>query len=125
MENNKVYIAGPEVFLPNMKEIREAKLEICALHNLHGIYPIDDNPLPKLNGKNLGHYICRSNKNKIKQCFAVIANITPFRSVSADAGTIFEIGYADALNRPIFAYTNNPLFFAWRCIEEFNGEAKG
>jgi hypothetical protein len=36
----------------------------------------------------------------------MIANLTPFRGPSADDGTAFELGFFDALGRPIFAYSN-------------------
>ena len=35
-----------------------------------------------------------ANIQKIDECSAVIANITPFRDPGMDAGTAFEIGYA-------------------------------
>lgn len=123
MANEKLYLAGPEVFLLNMKEIRLAKLEICALYNFTGIFPVDDEALPATHRKNIGHYICRQNKEKISTAHGLIANITPFRSVSADVGTVYEIGYADGLQKPVFAYTNNPIYFAHRCINEFDGRA--
>ena len=44
--------------------------------------------------------------NALKQCDAVIANLTPFRGVSADIGTVYEVAYAIAIDKPVFAYTN-------------------
>ena len=122
MEKKKLYLAGPEVFLPNVFEVREEKLQICSDYGFNGIFPIDNNPLPNLSGVDLGYYICRLNKEKIKMSDAVIANITPFRSVSIDPGTAFEIGYADGLGRPVFAYTNIPELFLSRNINAFNSK---
>jgi len=46
------------------------------------------------------------NEAHIRRCGAVIANLTPFRGPSADAGTVYEIGFARALGRPVFGYAN-------------------
>ena len=37
---------------------------------------------------------------------AAIANLTPFRGVSADAGTAYEVGFMRALGKPVLAYSN-------------------
>jgi hypothetical protein len=42
----------------------------------------------------------------IREADALIANLTPFRGVSADVGTVFELGFAFALHRPVFGYSN-------------------
>ena len=45
----------------------------------------------------------------MRSCDAAVANLTPFRGVSADAGTAFEVGFMRALGRPVLGYTNTPL----------------
>src|SRR5271155_1553755 len=50
--------------------------------------------------------IYSANRHMIASADAVIANLTPFRGPSADPGTVFELGYAAALGRPIFGYSN-------------------
>ena len=44
----------------------------------------------------------------MRSCAALIANLTPFRGVSMDAGTAFEVGFMRALGRPVAGYTNAP-----------------
>jgi nucleoside 2-deoxyribosyltransferase len=44
----------------------------------------------------------------------VIANLTPFRGASADAGTLVELGWFLGRGRPIFAYSNSATPFAER-----------
>ena len=44
---------------------------------------------------------------RILRADAVIADLTPFRGPSADPGTVWEIGYAVALGKPVFAYTGD------------------
>ena len=38
----KVYLAGPDVFLPDAVEIGRQKVAICAVHGLVGLYPLDN-----------------------------------------------------------------------------------
>ena len=38
----KIYLAGPDVFLPDAIEIGRRKVEICARHGLTGLYPLDN-----------------------------------------------------------------------------------
>jgi nucleoside 2-deoxyribosyltransferase len=37
---------------------------------------------------------------------AIIANLTPFRGLHADAGTVFELGFMCERGKPAFAYSN-------------------
>lgn len=103
----KVYLAGPEVFLPNAVAIFEHKKSICAAYNVVGAAPFD-NEL-ELDATTLPHHaaeiIYQENIRLIDQCDAVVANITPFRGPHMDPGTAFEIGYAIAHNKPLACYT--------------------
>ena len=38
----KIYLAGPDVFLPDAVEIGRQKAAICAAHGLTGLYPLDN-----------------------------------------------------------------------------------
>lgn len=40
-------------------------------------------------------------------CDAVIANLTPFRGISADPGTVFEAGYMIGQGKRAFGFTLN------------------
>jgi len=103
----RVYLAGPDVFFPDPLAWAERKRAVCRAHGLIGITPFDSvvpeppswSMLPEPDR------IARRNEAHIRGCDAVIANLTPFRGASADAGTVYEVGYARALNRPVFAYT--------------------
>ncbi len=57
------------------------------------------------------------NEAHIRTSVAVIANLTPFRSPSADVGTVYEIGFARALGLPVFGYTNTAQKFTRRTID--------
>ena len=77
----KVYLAGPEVFLPNAAEIGAAKKHICAAHGLEGLFPLDQEqpPLPLIE---LGTAIYRANVRLMMSADAIIANLTPFRAAA-------------------------------------------
>ena len=45
---------------------------------------------------------------------AVIANLTPFRGPSADAGTVYELGYMAGRAKLCLGYSNEPLLYADR-----------
>ena len=51
----------------------------------------------------------------MRECDAVLANLTPFRGPSADVGTIFELGYARGLGKPVFGYSNELRPYCERC----------
>jgi nucleoside 2-deoxyribosyltransferase len=102
---HKVYLAGPEVFLPNAAEIGAAKKRICAAHGLKGLFPLDQ-PQPALPPAELGTAIYRANIGLMMQADAIIANLTPFRGAAMDAGTAFELGFCAARSMPLFGYAN-------------------
>jgi hypothetical protein len=56
----------------------------------------------------------------IRRCrfSAIIANLTPFRGPSADAGTVYELGYMAGRGRLCLGYSNDPSPYADR-VREF------
>ena len=86
--------------------VRAAALRaICVRYGLSGVSPLD--PLPDEAAAMAldPASIARRNEEHIRRCDAVIANITPFRGPGADAGTVYEIGFARALGRPVFGWS--------------------
>jgi len=103
----KIYLAGPEVFLPNAVDAGNRKKALCEKYGFKGVYPIDANiNIADLPPRAAGLKISSANENLICGCQLLIANITPFRGPSADVGTVFEIGFAHAKGLTVFAYTN-------------------
>jgi nucleoside 2-deoxyribosyltransferase len=100
-----IYLAGPEVFLPDATAIGDGKRTICARYGFVGRFPLDNiiDPAP---GQSLSAAIFMANMSMIGSCDLVIANLTPFRSISSDVGTVFELGAAFALSKPVFGYSN-------------------
>ncbi|MDC9822540.1 nucleoside 2-deoxyribosyltransferase [Devosia sp. ZB163] len=117
-----VYLAGPEVFLPNAREILDLKI---ALTREAGLVPVSPGDLehPKTDSKfELGLAISRIDEHLMNSADAIIANLTPFRGIAADTGTCFELGYVCAQGKPAFAYTNVKADHGERTRSHFNGE---
>ena len=100
----KIYLAGPDVFLPDAVEIGRRKAEVCAYHGLTGLYPLDNSIDPTAAGASLT--IFKSNEAMMESADAIIANLTPFRGPSADAGTVYELGYMAGRGKLCLAYSD-------------------
>lgn len=101
-----VYLAGPDVFLPDAVAIGIRKKELCAAYGFEGLFPFD-NEIP-LNppGERIDRLIYRANEEMIRRADLGIFNLTPFRGASADPGTVFELGLLVGLGKCAFGYTN-------------------
>lgn len=102
----RVYLAGPEVFLPNARDVGGQKVALCATYDVVGLFPLDQSlDLAGLTPTQQARAISLANEHLMRSADALIANLTPFRGVSMDAGTAFEVGFMRALDRPVFGYT--------------------
>jgi nucleoside 2-deoxyribosyltransferase len=114
----KIYLAGPDVFLPDAIEIGRRKAAICARHGLIGLYPLDNTVDLTAQGASLA--IFKGNEAMMDAADAIIANLTPFRGPSADAGTVYELGYMAGRGKLCFAYSNDPAIYADRVARSFD-----
>jgi nucleoside 2-deoxyribosyltransferase len=106
----RIYLAGPEVFLPDPMAAGRRKQALCDTHGFAGVFPLDaDLDLAGLTKTEAARRISLANEGLMRSCDLLIANLTPFRSVSVDAGSAFEVGFTRALGRPVLGYTNTPL----------------
>ena len=114
----RVYLAGPEVFLANPSEIGDRKRAICTRHGLCGIFPGDAEPPrdPTLAPRDHALAISRAMEAAIRTCDAMIVNLTPFRGVSADVGSVYEMGFMRGLGRPVFGYTHAAICYRDRVV---------
>jgi nucleoside 2-deoxyribosyltransferase len=106
-QRQKLYLAGPDVFLPNAVEIGQRKKELCESFGFEGLYPLDNEAMRSFSDERQDAFIYRANVAMIRDADAGIVNLTPFRGISADVGTAFELGLLTGLNRPVFAYSND------------------
>ncbi len=114
----RVYLAGPDVFLPDPRARAALLKSVCAKHGLTGIFPLDPLADEPASWSSLPEWrqIALRNEAHIRSSDALIANLTPFRGLSADPGTVFELGFMRALGRPVFAWSNDPRSFAERAL---------
>jgi len=107
-----IYLAGPDVFLPDALTIGQQKVAICARYGLTGLYPLDV-PVDR-NAESASLAIFKSNEAMMDASDAIIANLTPFRGPGADPGTVYELGYMAGRQKLCLGYSNEPKVYAER-----------
>lgn len=111
-----VYLAGPEVFLPDAAAIGARKKAMCAAHGMTGLFPLDaDAPGATA--------IYAANRAMMLAADAIVANLTPFRGPNADPGTVLELGLMAGMGRCVFGYTNDPRDLLHRVPDTRRGPA--
>ncbi|MDH1009220.1 nucleoside 2-deoxyribosyltransferase [Pseudomonas nicosulfuronedens] len=119
----KLYLAGPDVFLPDAFEQGERLKALCAEFGVQGLYPLDHSvPEGVVEPVEQARWIYQANLELIRQADAVLANLNPFRGAEPDSGTAFELGYAAALGKPLFGYIDEGGSCAERLPCEWQGE---
>ena len=115
------YLAGPDVFLPNAHDHARRKVAICARHGIAGRAPLNDAvgdlAAPDLAARPQADAwisIFRKDVAMMEACDVIIANLTPFRGPSADAGTLIEVGWFLGRGKAVFGYSNSARPFAER-----------
>jgi len=109
-----VYLAGPEVFLPDAREIGRRKKALCKRYGFEGLFPFDNQVEP---GPGMDRVIYRANIAMMEEADCGILNLTPFRGPSADVGSAFELGFLSGLGKPTFGYTNEHRDFLARSLD--------
>lgn len=100
----EIYLAGPDVFYRNAEEHFEKLEARLAQVGLKGVRPADGNLAQwrHLPAAQQAQRIYRDNHALLLRCDAVLANLAPFRStMEPDSGTVFEVGFAVALKKPV------------------------
>ncbi len=112
----RIYLAGPEVFFANAVAQGEEKKRLCAEAGFEGVYPLDNElgTTGHLPPQDVARRISEGNEALMRSCDLIVANCTPFRSVSMDVGTAFEIGFMRGIGRPVLGYSNTPADYASR-----------
>jgi nucleoside 2-deoxyribosyltransferase len=110
------YLAGPDVFLPDAHANAARKIAICARHGITGRAPLNA-VIPGLGTmppERAWRAIFAADIAMMEECGIIIANLTPFRGASADAGTLVELGWFLGRGLPAFGYSNAAQDFAAR-----------
>lgn len=102
-----LYLAGFDVFRPDAHAHGERLKALCAAFGHQGLFPLD-NALPAgLAGAAAARWIYDANIALIRRADAVLANLNDFRGLEPDSGTAFEVGFAAALGKPVWAYLDD------------------
>jgi nucleoside 2-deoxyribosyltransferase len=115
-----IYLAGPEVFLPDAHTVMAEKRRLAREHGFEPTGPGSDEAIQSSGGLSAAA-IYECNETAMRRAEVCLANVTPFRGVSADVGTVHEVGFMMALSRVVWAYTNDPRNYAERVRAEWPG----
>jgi nucleoside 2-deoxyribosyltransferase len=105
-----LYLGGPDVFMANALDIGRRKRDLCRVAGFEGLFPLD-NDAPRHHD---AAAIFRANCGLMRRARAGLFNLSPFRGPSADAGTVFELGFMFALGKPVYGYSNDARVYAER-----------
>ncbi len=102
----RIYLAGPDVFLPDHEQVFAGLKAACERLGLMGVEPSDGGLSREFAGSDdeRAQRIYEGNVRLIRECDGMIANLVNFRGHEPDSGTVFEVGYAVALGKPVVAY---------------------
>lgn len=118
----RIYLAGPDVFVPDPAALVKAKKDILSSLGLEGCAPVDNNVLESgteaPGGKGMAFEIARRNFRLMDDCDSCICQLTPYHGVSADVGTVGELHYMYAQGKPVFAYSNDARPFFHRVRDD-------
>lgn len=98
-----IYLAGPEVFLPNALEVLTSAKKLCERFGFDALTPFDGEVTDQVKLAK-ANQIFKENILLIQKSDIVIANCNPFRGACVDDGTAFEIGYAYGKGKRVFGY---------------------
>lgn len=102
----KVYLAGFDVFRDDAVSYGESLKALCGRYGFEGLYPLDNDAPADIQGRALAEWIYQANIALIEQADCVMANLNLFRGLEPDSGTVFEVGYAVAKGKLVWAYTD-------------------
>jgi nucleoside 2-deoxyribosyltransferase len=101
-----IFLAGPDRWFPEP----EAHLAKCAaMVELAGFKPLigaGEGMIETEPSEVMARETYARTLETLRGADAVVANLTPWRGAGADQGTAFEVGFAAALGKPIFAFLN-------------------
>jgi nucleoside 2-deoxyribosyltransferase len=103
----RVYLAGPAVFRPDAIEEGKRLKRLCKDRNLEGLFPLDNELPAGIPFDDTADWIKSANKDMIRLCSVVLAEVSPFRGPNMDPGTAYECGYAEALNKQVYYWTRD------------------
>ncbi|MDR5880449.1 nucleoside 2-deoxyribosyltransferase [Caballeronia sp. LZ032] len=111
----RIYLAGFDVFRRDAKEHGERLKQLCRDRGFVGLYPLDGNVPSSLTPQDAARHIYAANVQLIRSADILMANLDDFRGLGEpDSGTAFEVGFAVALGKPVWAYRSSEATLAQR-----------
>lgn len=112
----RIYLAGPDVFFKDSEAVFRRLTACCDSLGLQALPPSDGDIAAdiRFTDEERAQRIYEGNIRLIRQADGVIANLSPFRGHEPDSGTVFEVGFATALGKPVVAYGVAPGTYAER-----------
>jgi nucleoside 2-deoxyribosyltransferase len=100
----RIYLAGPTVFFRHAEQAFAALEALCHARGLVPVRPAT--PVNAqgelLSGAAASRHLFAENTRRIHEADGVLADLRPFRGeLEPDSGTVFEVGYAHALGKPV------------------------
>lgn len=111
-----IYLAGPDVFLPDVHDVGRRKQELCSSFGFEGLFPFEAEPGAAADATTI--YL--KNRALMDRADLGVFNLTPFRGPSADVGTVFELGYMAGHAIPVFGYAATSVPYLRR-VERVHG----
>ncbi|WP_137926862.1 nucleoside 2-deoxyribosyltransferase [Cupriavidus sp. 2SB] len=122
-----IYLAGFDVFRKDARAWGEQLKALCAQHGFEGLYPLDKSAPQGLSGPDTAQWIYEANVALIRRADIVMANLDDFRGPGEpDSGTAFEVGFAVALQKPVWGYATDAgtLLDRTRVTTDTDGDAR-
>ncbi len=114
---SRVYLSGPDIFHPKAKDIDTNKKAICDRYGLEAVSQLDIGDGRVFSGDAANTLeIFTQTRALIESCDLLVANISPFRGPSLEAGTALEIGIMLGLAKPVIGYSLNSDTYAERLM---------
>lgn len=113
----KIYLAGPEVFLPNAAEVLKEKKQLVQKMGFLALTPFDAEVDLQIKGIEKANSIFLENQKLIDDCDMVVVNCNAFRGACMDDGSAWEIGYAFALHKKIYGFIDQKKDLVTRSLE--------
>jgi nucleoside 2-deoxyribosyltransferase len=101
-----VFLAGPDLWYPDPGEHFARRADLCREAGLSVLDARGEGLFETEPSEAMARELYAKALEKVRAADAVIANLTPWRGPNADPGTAFEMGFAAALAKPVFAYMN-------------------
>jgi nucleoside 2-deoxyribosyltransferase len=101
----KLYLAGPDIFFGDARQIGARKKALCAQYGFEGLYPLDAALPVRASAAEVAMAIFEIDTGMMAEADGIVANLTPFRGPSADPGTVFELAWMLARGKPAFGYS--------------------